>query len=229
MNNPLAQHLLTFLRDISNVDPPCFLTPSVIARAVQADPQDVFDTLVALSDHGLVTQHFDIRCPCCSYLFPYPAPEIDQAVICPACHHTFPIAYDHLMVRFALVSASSPMTISDAYNAVQTFHARHGFPVATGTRDELLLRLALMQEELGEIASVVTKAPRGADHTGFTQADWEHLTEELTDLLYLWLGTAVHCGWTPEEISQKFHAVHHKNMGRAPRHTALQHPHSESE
>lgn len=114
------------------------------------------------------------------------------------------------------------LTLTDVYAAVADFHERHHFPVGTGTRDALLLRLALLQEELGEVAAVVTKAPRGPDHTGFTQHDWDRFTEELMDVFYLWIGTAVHCGWTPEEIAATFARVHAKNLGRMPRHTTLQ-------
>ena len=116
------------------------------------------------------------------------------------------------------------MTFEDAFTAVRTFHAQNAFPLNTGTREGLLLRLAMMQEELGEVAAVVTKSPIGPDHTGFAAADWAHFTEELTDLLYLWLGTAVHCGWTPDAIEEAFRRVHMKNMGRTPRHTPLQAP-----
>ena len=114
------------------------------------------------------------------------------------------------------------MTIDEAYNAVRAFHQRNDFPVGEGTREGLLLRLALLQEELGEVASVITKSPPGTDHTGFALEDWNHLTEELSDVLYLWLGTAVHCGWTADEVATVFAQVHAKNMSRAPRHTALQ-------
>ncbi|WP_053958052.1 nucleoside triphosphate pyrophosphohydrolase family protein [Sulfobacillus thermosulfidooxidans] len=221
MADPLKTQILALLQDLSEPQAACQITPNMIARIVNRPVQEVFEAMVHLSDDGLVLQHFRILCPFCSHPSPCSAPEIDKSVICPACHHTFPLSLDHLIVRFALSSAHPNMTITDAYHAVETFHAQNGFPITTGTRHDLLLRLALMQEELGEIASVVTKAPRGTDHTGFTQTDWDHLTEELTDLLYLWIGTAVHCGWTPTEIAQRFHDVHHKNMGRAPRHTAL--------
>ncbi len=105
-------------------------------------------------------------------------------------------------------------------SAVTTFHRQNHFVVGTGTRADLLLRLALMQGELGELAEVVTKSPSGDQH-GFTEEDWQHLQEEWTDVLYLLLGWAVELGWTVEDIAAMFERVHQKNMRRAPRHTTL--------
>lgn len=110
------------------------------------------------------------------------------------------------------------MTLEELYANVTTFHQQNHLPIHTGTRQGLLFRLALMQEELGEISSVVTKSPTGCDRKEFTQDDWDHFTEEMIDLLYLWTGTAVELGWLPEEIIEAFHKKHAINLQRALRH-----------
>ena len=70
----------------------------------------------------------------------------------------------------------------DSYNAmlatVQAFHEKHRFHETGG--EELIYRIALMTEELGEISACATKGkPR------------EALAEECADLLILLLGTAI--------------------------------------
>jgi NTP pyrophosphatase (non-canonical NTP hydrolase) len=61
---------------------------------------------------------------------------------------------------------------------VQAFHAKHRFRETGG--EEMLYRLALMVEELGEISACVSKG-KGR----------EALAEELADLFILVLGTAI--------------------------------------
>ncbi|MEJ2509521.1 MAG: nucleoside triphosphate pyrophosphohydrolase family protein [Gammaproteobacteria bacterium] len=62
--------------------------------------------------------------------------------------------------------------------AVQAFHDKHDFPNRGG--EEMTYRLALMAEELGEIAACVTKGkPK------------EALSEEVADLFILLIGTAI--------------------------------------
>jgi len=62
--------------------------------------------------------------------------------------------------------------------AVQAFHAKHRFREQGG--EDMTYRVALMTEELGEIAECVTKGkPR------------EALAEEVADLFILVLGTAI--------------------------------------
>ena len=62
--------------------------------------------------------------------------------------------------------------------AVQAFHAKHRFKEQGG--EDMTYRVALMAEELGEIAECVTKGkPR------------EALAEEVADLFILVLGTAI--------------------------------------
>jgi NTP pyrophosphatase (non-canonical NTP hydrolase) len=71
---------------------------------------------------------------------------------------------------------------SDSYRdmlaAVQAFHDKHDFKATGG--EELMYRLALMTEELGEIAECVTKG-RGT----------QELAEEVADLFILLIGTAI--------------------------------------
>lgn len=62
--------------------------------------------------------------------------------------------------------------------AVQRFHDKHDFKNTGG--EELTYRLALMIEELGEVAECVTK---GKDKT--------ELAEEVADLFILLIGTAI--------------------------------------
>lgn len=62
--------------------------------------------------------------------------------------------------------------------AVQAFHDKHRFKDTGG--EEMTYRVALMAEELGEIAECVTKGkPR------------EQLAEECADLFILLIGTAI--------------------------------------
>ena len=71
---------------------------------------------------------------------------------------------------------------SDMYTemlaAVQAFHDRHDFKNKGG--EELVYRVALMAEELGEISACVTKGKPTAE-----------LSEECADLLILLIGTAI--------------------------------------
>lgn len=62
--------------------------------------------------------------------------------------------------------------------AVQAFHDRHQFRERGG--EDLVYRVALMTEELGEISAAVTKG-KGT----------EALSEECADLLILLMGTAI--------------------------------------
>ncbi|MDX1489528.1 MAG: nucleoside triphosphate pyrophosphohydrolase family protein [Acidiferrobacterales bacterium] len=62
--------------------------------------------------------------------------------------------------------------------AVQAFHERHHLKSRGG--EDLTHRVALMSEELGEIASCITKGK-----------DAERLAEECADMLILLLGTAI--------------------------------------
>ena len=62
--------------------------------------------------------------------------------------------------------------------AVQAFHTKHRFKDNGG--EEMTYRIALMAEELGEIAECVTKGKSR-----------EHLAEECADLFILLVGTAI--------------------------------------
>lgn len=133
------------------------------------------------------------------------------------------VSKNSLLARMTLTtesSSSDPVSLTNMLAKVQEFHKVNKFAIGTGTRQDLLLRVTLLLEELGELASVVTKSPPGNEH-GFEVTDWEHLKEEWTDILYLLLGTAIEVGWSSEEVSAMFHRVHHKNMSRLPRHTTL--------
>lgn len=66
----------------------------------------------------------------------------------------------------------------DMLVAVQAFHDKHDFKNTGG--EELTYRIALMTEELGEIAEAVTKGK-----------DKATLAEEVADLYILLLGTAI--------------------------------------
>jgi len=74
------------------------------------------------------------------------------------------------------------MSHSDAYQdmlaAVQAFHDKHDFKNTGG--EELMYRVALMTEELGEIAECVTKG-----------RNKQVLAEEVADLFILLIGTAI--------------------------------------
>ena len=63
-------------------------------------------------------------------------------------------------------------------DAVQAFHDKHDFKNTGG--EELVYRVALMSEELGEIAACVTKGK-----------DTAKLAEEVADLFILLIGTAI--------------------------------------
>ncbi len=63
-------------------------------------------------------------------------------------------------------------------DAVQAFHDKHRFKESGG--EDLVYRMALMAEELGEISACVTKG-----------RDKSQLAEECADLMILLLGTAI--------------------------------------
>ena len=62
--------------------------------------------------------------------------------------------------------------------AVQAFHDKHDFKNTGG--EDMIYRVALMAEELGEISSCVSKGK-----------DKEQLAEEVADLFILLFGTAI--------------------------------------
>ena len=71
-----------------------------------------------------------------------------------------------------------PDQFTEMVSAVRNFHEKHDFKNRGG--EDLVYRVALLSEELGEIAECVTK--------GRPQED---LAEECADLLILLLGTAI--------------------------------------
>lgn len=69
-------------------------------------------------------------------------------------------------------------SFSGMMSAIQAFHDKHRFQERGG--EDMIYRLALMTEELGEIADCVTKGKSR-----------EKLAEECADLLILLLGNAI--------------------------------------
>ena len=72
----------------------------------------------------------------------------------------------------------NPDSYQDMLATVQAFHHKHRFKETGG--EEMTYRIALMAEELGEIAECVTKGKSK-----------EALAEECADLYILLLGTAI--------------------------------------
>ena len=72
----------------------------------------------------------------------------------------------------------NPDSYHDMLKAVQAFHDKHDFKNTGG--EELTYRVALMTEELGEIAEAITKG-----------RDKETLAEEVADLFILLIGTGI--------------------------------------
>jgi NTP pyrophosphatase (non-canonical NTP hydrolase) len=77
---------------------------------------------------------------------------------------------------------SDDLAKRDSYSAmmemVQSFHDKHDFSGTGG--EDMVYRIALMAEELGEMSSCVTKGK-----------PMEEMAEETADLLILVLGTAI--------------------------------------
>lgn len=82
--------------------------------------------------------------------------------------------------------------------AVQAFHDKHDFKNTGG--EELTYRIALMTEELGEIAEAVTKG-----------RDKQTLAEEVADLFILLIGTGIAADF---DLKQAFWAKMEKIMQR---------------
>lgn len=77
---------------------------------------------------------------------------------------------------------SNPDSWNEMMAAVQAFHDKHDFKNRGG--EELTYRVALMAEELGEIAACITKGKSS-----------EALAEEVADLLILLMGTDIAAGF----------------------------------
>ncbi len=78
----------------------------------------------------------------------------------------------------APLSAENPDSYAQMLALVQAFHDKHDLQAKGG--EELVYRVALLAEELGEISACVTKGKPP-----------EALAEECADLLILLLGTAI--------------------------------------
>ena len=85
--------------------------------------------------------------------------------------------------------------------AVQAFHDKHDFKSNGG--EDLIFRVGLMAEELGEVAAAVTKG-KGT----------EALSEECADLFILLLGTAISGGF---DLSDAFWVKMDELMDRSGR------------
>ncbi len=72
----------------------------------------------------------------------------------------------------------NPDSYDDMLKAVQAFHDKHDFKNTGG--EDLTYRIALMSEELGEMASAITKGKSN-----------DELAEETADLFILLIGTAI--------------------------------------
>lgn len=72
----------------------------------------------------------------------------------------------------------NPDSYDEMLQAVQAFHDKHDFKNTGG--EELTYRIALMSEELGEMASAITKGK-----------SIDALSEETADLFILLIGTAI--------------------------------------
>ena len=92
----------------------------------------------------------------------------------------------------------NPDSYTDMLAAVQAFHDKHDFKNTGG--EELTYRIALMTEELGEIAEAVTKG-----------RDTQTLAEEVADLFILLLGTGIAAGF---DLRQAFWDKMEKIMQR---------------
>ncbi len=92
----------------------------------------------------------------------------------------------------------NPDSYQTMLDAVQAFHDKHDFKNTGG--EELVYRIALMSEELGEIAACVTK---GKDKT--------KLAEEVADLFILLIGTAISADF---DLREAFWAKMDKIMQR---------------
>jgi NTP pyrophosphatase (non-canonical NTP hydrolase) len=86
------------------------------------------------------------------------------------------------------------MTDRDSFqtmlDAVQAFHDKHDFKSTGG--EDMMYRVALMAEELGEISSCVSKGK-----------DKEKLAEEVADLFILIVGTAISADFDLKEAFWK--------------------------
>ncbi len=87
------------------------------------------------------------------------------------------------------------------YNAIQEFHEKHAM---RGTNNEdMIFRLNIMIEELGELAEAVTKGKSR-----------DALIEENIDLLNLILGNFISLGVSVDEVDAAFWAKHKRLMQR---------------
>lgn len=95
----------------------------------------------------------------------------------------------------------SPDSWQEMMATIQAFHDKHDFKGKGG--EDLTYRVALMTEELGEVAAAITKGkPK------------EQLAEEVADLLILVMGTAISAEF---DLNQAFWTKMNKIMQRESR------------
>jgi NTP pyrophosphatase (non-canonical NTP hydrolase) len=87
------------------------------------------------------------------------------------------------------------------YQAIAEFHKK--FKMKRTNNEDMIFRLNLMIEELGELAQAITKGKSRAE-----------IIEENIDLLNLTLGNFVSLGVKPNEIDKAFWEKHKKIMNR---------------
>jgi len=95
--------------------------------------------------------------------------------------------------------SAQPDSYTTMLAAVQAFHDKHQFRDKGG--EEMTYRMALMAEELGEIAACVTKGKPKSE-----------LAEECADLFILLMGTAIAADF---DLNQAFWAKMDKIMRRS--------------
>jgi len=100
----VTSEVFGLLQDISAPEGIRSISPKLVARALNKDPDRVFEALVALSDIGLLTQSVLVLCPNCSYVLGATASfDLDDSLRCEYCDREFPVSRDDLMISFSYV------------------------------------------------------------------------------------------------------------------------------
>lgn len=113
--------------------------------------------------------------------------------------HTAPVVPDDA----ALPAASAP---SRAFRQVGEFHTAYGLPVRTAPdvavgAEQVALRLALIQEEVGELAAAAT------------EGDIVGIADALADIVYVAYGTAHVYGIDLDAVLDEVHASNMTKLG----------------
>lgn len=83
---------------------------------------------------------------------------------------------------------------------LKEFYAKHSLPIDDRSQENLHSHLALLVEEVGELAQAVNK-----------RKIHKHVAQELADVLYVTIGMAVSAGI---EIEDTFNVIHRRNMAK---------------